>query len=83
MVGERCMVLSDFLGIEAGTKGAIVEICDGGVIIEWDDTRGDMAGRDRHKRSEAFIFNELQYLAFETKKHPNVDPEVTNINRND
>ena len=35
--------------------------------------------KPRRKRSDGFSRDDLQYLAFETKKRPDVDPTVTNI----
>lgn len=33
--GDVVMVLADFSGIEAGTRGVITEIYDGGVMVTW------------------------------------------------
>jgi len=64
-IGDRCMVLADFSGIPAGTRGTVTEIYDKGVMVEWDQSRSDGFSRD-----------DLQYLAFETLKHPDVYPKV-------
>ena len=69
-LGERCMVLADFSGINAGHKGRVVEIYDEGVMIQWNKSP------DGYRRSDGFSRDELEYLAFETKKHPKVDPAV-------
>lgn len=69
-LGDRCMALSDFFGINAGDKGRVVEIYNEGVSIQWD-RRGD--GR---RTVDGFSRDDMQYLAFETKKHPKVDPTV-------
>jgi len=68
-VNERVMSLADFSGVPAGTKGKITEIYDQGIMIEWDF--GIDSGPDGFSRDE------LEYLAFETIKHPKVDPKVT------
>jgi hypothetical protein len=70
-VGERCMVLSDFISINAGKKGTVVEVYDGGVSIRWDKNGEGYSGTD------GFSSDELEYLAFETQKHPRIDPTVT------
>lgn len=59
-VGERVMVLADFSGIEAGSKGKVAEIYNEGVMIAWE-----------HKDiQDGFSREELEYLAFATEKHP-------------
>lgn len=64
-VGERVMTLSDWPGVPAGTKGSVVEIYNigrshHGISIEWD-------GKDI---ADGFSEDELEYLRFETEKHP-------------
>lgn len=58
-VGDKCMVLADFFELPAGTKGEIVEIYDGGVMVYWKD----LGIRDGFSRDE------LIYLAFGTKSY--------------
>lgn len=38
-VGEAVMVIADFSGVPAGTKGVIVEIYDEGVSVAWAGLR--------------------------------------------
>lgn len=71
------MVLADFSGIPAGTKGTITEIYDEGVMVEWDKSRPDDGDAyDMRPRSDGFSRDELEYLPFETIKHPKVDPGI-------
>ena len=81
-VGDRCMVLADFIGIPAGTKGTIIEIYDEGVVVKWLPCDQCAEGEDCHAAptSDGFSREELEYLAFETEKHPKVDAKVNNIN---
>lgn len=78
------MVLADFSGVEAGTKGVVCEVYDEGVMIAWVNLHGTgkieaqiragieagncypAAGYD----TDGFSRDELEYLAFETQKHP-------------
>lgn len=87
LVGEECMVLSDFSGIPAGMKGIITEIYSEGVMITWikdGKTAEDiiaaldveMVAASRGFLSDGFSRDELEYLAFATQKHPKVDPAV-------
>jgi hypothetical protein len=76
-IGERCMVLADFSGIKAGTKGRVCEIYERGVVIQWEYEHQVVRsnGLNRPQR-DGFSRDELEYLAFETRKHPKVDPKV-------
>ncbi len=76
-IGERCMLLADFSGILAGTKGHITEVYSVGVMVEWEN----FANRPSwmKPRRDGFSRDELEYLAFETTKHPKVDPTVTRV----
>jgi hypothetical protein len=66
---DRIMVLADFSGVPAGTKGKIVEIYDRGVTVEWElPTKGSWQKPLR----DGFARDELEYLAFETEKHPKI-----------
>lgn len=81
LVGDRCMVLADFSGIPAGTKGTVCDIYDGGLTILWQcEEFGEKHPEDHGQRRDGFGRDELEYLAFETKAHPNVDPRVSNTN---
>src|SRR3990167_7072993 len=71
-VGERCMVLVDFSGIPAGLKGTVTDVYNGGVMIQWDTQKLD-DGFNRIRGGDGFGREELEYLAFETEKHPKVD----------
>jgi len=79
-VGERCMVLADFCGVLAGHKGTVDSIYDGGVMIAWDPRNAEeekaIHAGWRRPVTDGFATDELEYLAFETKKHPKVDAEV-------
>ena len=70
-VGERCMVLNDTVTSIAGSKGTLVEIYDGGVSVQWDKNGMGQIG------TCGFARDDLDLLAFETKRHPSVNPEVT------
>lgn len=76
-LGEKAMVLADFpaIGIKAGTIGVVCEIYDGGVMLRWPTTEHDRMF-DRKGACDGFGRDELEYLAFETSKHPKVDPTV-------
>lgn len=83
-VGERVMVLADFSGIPAGTKGIVTENYKSGVSVTWEkdgktaeDIRAAMEGENEMALSGArgftidgFWADELEYLAFETQTHP-------------
>lgn len=87
---EMCMVLSDFSGVPAGTKGLVSEIYDEGVMIAWiglgpwpksiEDIKGAIESGRCYPAAgfgtDGFSRDELQYLAFGTKAHPEVNPEV-------
>lgn len=82
------MVLADFSGIPAGTKGIISEIYDEGVMVSWLGMQTSMteitkemvleAIAEKHCfpargfPSDGFSRDELEYLAFETVKHPKI-----------
>lgn len=66
-VGERVMVLADFVGIKAGTIGKVHEIYEGGVMIEWP---AKSEREKHHPLLDGFGREELEYLGFETEKHP-------------
>lgn len=66
--GERCMTLADWSSVPAGGRGTVLELYEGGIMINWDDV--DI--------NDGFSDDDLQYLVFATKKHPNVDPTVYN-----
>lgn len=84
--GEKVMVLADFSGIPAGTKGIVSEIYDNGVMISW--IRRSYPGGNKSEEeimqaikegrcypaagfdTDGFSRDELEYLAFETNKHP-------------
>lgn len=63
-VGDRCMVLADFSGIEAGMKGTISENYKHGVMVDWDTPTPSGV------KADGFGEDELEYLAFATLKHP-------------
>jgi hypothetical protein len=68
---DRVMVLADFSGIPAGTKGTITENYKTGVMVEWDKKNPeDGDAWDMRSRSDGFGSDELEYLSFETKIHP-------------
>lgn len=72
--GERVMALADFSDIPAGTKGIIMKIYDGGVMVEWEldeDQHGRTANPVLGRIRDDFSTDELEYLAFETKMKPN------------
>jgi hypothetical protein len=90
-VGERCMVLADFSGIPAGTKGIVSEIYSEGVTVAWEihncslmqiaeAIKEDRCFPARGFYADGFSRDEMEYLAFETPKHPKVDAKVSNIN---
>lgn len=80
------MVLADFSGIPAGTKGIVSEIYDEGVMIAWIGMTSDLRHITEESIREAiaadkcypaagyacdgFSRDELEYLAFETDKKP-------------
>jgi hypothetical protein len=78
-IGERCMVLADFSGVPAGTRGKVIEVYDEGVTIEWLPCINCAPGKDCGGRPtrDGFGRDELEYLAFETKEHPRFDPKVS------
>ena len=69
MVGDTVMVLSDFAGIQAGDRGKVVEIYNGGITIEW--IRDYSWGRT--PETDGFGRDDLEYLAFGTPHHPQLE----------
>lgn len=72
------MVLADFSGVPAGTKGKVESIYGSGVMIQWPLTEEDRRFK-RKPLADGFATDEMGYLAFATEKHPDVDPTVYNI----
>lgn len=86
-IGDECMVLADFFGVPAGTKGIVSEIYDGGVMIAWiglhpvgSKTVNEITAAIRAGRcfpaagfdTDGFSRDELEYLAFKTNAKPSV-----------
>lgn len=82
-LGERVMVLADFTGIAAGTRGIITEIYNEGVMVTWEKdgklaidireaaSQGELGiTASKGFQSDGFSRDELEYLAFETEKKP-------------
>ena len=79
-VGQRVIVLADFSGIPAGTRGTIKENYRTGVMVEWDvktclhtgvcDCPGAEPNQWGKPLADGFGADELEYLAFETARHP-------------
>jgi hypothetical protein len=61
-VGDQIIVLADFSGIPAGTKGRVQAKTETIVMITWNI--GNPAN------SDGFREDELEYLAFATKTKP-------------
>ena len=40
-IGDEVMVLADFVGVPAGTKGVVTEIYDGGLMVTWARLQGE------------------------------------------
>lgn len=93
-IGEKCMVLADFSGVPAGTKGIVCEVYDEGLSIAWIGLAHSSKGTEDHIRAgikagncypaagfdtDGFSRDELIYLAFETKMRPDINPQVSNI----
>jgi hypothetical protein len=79
-LGERCMVLADFSGIPAGTKGKVVEIYEEGIMIEWEIPIGKPSpSMNQRFLRDGFSRGELEYLAFATYKHPRVSALVAQV----
>ncbi len=85
--GELCMVLADFSGILAGTRGIVTEIYDSGVSIAWYKTDEEalriiQAIREgtcypaRGYSIDGFSRDELVDLGIATLRHPNIDAKV-------
>ena len=83
--GDKVMLLADFpaVSLRAGTIATVVEIYDGGLMIEWriddecerrDGMGNCIGGNHGHSRieREGFGREELEYLAVQTEKHPKV-----------
>jgi hypothetical protein len=66
--GEDVIVLSDFVSVPAGTRGKVVEIYGGGIMVEWVGLPEKYAGlRDGFGRDELF------HLRFGTENCPPFD----------
>lgn len=63
-VGDNVLVLADFSGVPAGTRGEIVEIYDGGVMVQWP---ARSQWEETRPLRDGFARDELKYLAFEGK----------------
>lgn len=86
------MALSDFSGVTAGTKATVVEISEESITIEWDaktcghkfkdvcDCPGYKEYPNQKPLRDGFNDEDMQYLAFETKHHPDQNKKVTNVN---
>lgn len=78
--GEKVMVLADFCGVLAGHKGRVQSIYSGGVMIEWEprDREEEKAIERGWKKPlvDGFSTDELEYLVFETRKHPKNEVEM-------
>lgn len=86
VLGEDVVVLADFSGIAAGTRGVITENYETGVMVTWlgmahtgtEITREGIFEAMKLNRcfpaagfpSDGFGEDELEYLAFGTLKHP-------------
>ena len=68
--GDRVMVLADFSGVPAGTRGTITENDKTGVMVEWYPFIHQDKPEWEPPRADGFGQDELDYLAFETQKHP-------------
>lgn len=64
--GDECVVLADFSGVPAGTRGTIYENYQNGVMVEWHLPHPPY-GRPL---MDGFGEDELHYLAFGTPKCP-------------
>ena len=62
--GDQVMVLADFSGVPAGTKGIITKVHKDGFDVEYDVDGDDVLHADR------FSADEIEYLGFATKTHP-------------
>ena len=84
-LGEVCMVLADFSGVPAGTKGIVCEIYNEGISIAWLKLTPHGSKSEEQIReaieagncypaagfdTDGFSRDELEYLVFETKRHP-------------
>jgi hypothetical protein len=63
-VGEEVMVLADFSGIPAGTKGVVKKTERNIISIVWNGLSGGV------ELVDGFTEDELEYLAFKTERHP-------------
>jgi len=63
VLGDQVMVLADFSGIPAGTKGIVIEIYDSGVMVAWAHEHPDRTEKyitlhmilDKLRSGEAFM----------------------------
>lgn len=82
-LGDRLMVLSDYSGVPAGTRGTVTGVYEKGVVVDWD---GNNLLDDMHTepgtRCDQFAESEMEYLAFETEKHPRIDSTVNTAELN-
>ena len=81
-IGDKIMVLADFSGVPAGTKGIVSEIYDGGVMVAWigihDKTEQEViqAMQDGQLAAyrgflvDGFGGDDLEYLSVMTQTHP-------------
>lgn len=63
-VGDNVMVLADFSGVPAGTRGEIVEVNNGGVMVQWTPRN---QWEEARPLRDGFTRDELKYLAFVDK----------------
>lgn len=81
VLGDEVIVLADFSGIPAGTKGVICENYKTGVMVAWkkgnisheEITEAIIEDRCHASRgfyTDGFAEDELDYLAFGTPRHP-------------
>lgn len=66
-VDDELMVLADFPGVPAGSKGVVTENYGDGVMVEWKRQR---AQPWQKPLQDGFHDDELEYLAFATMRHP-------------
>lgn len=57
-LNDKVMVLSDFSGVPAGTKGEVMNVNDQTIGVQWLDNAGGFQGKDW------FSEKELAYLVF-------------------
>lgn len=77
-VGDVVMVLADFSGVEAGTKGVVTNIYDGGMMVTWARLNTVETIRKRLQKGDTFLAakgwlndgfsrEELKYLGVQTQ----------------